>query len=119
MPAGISFNEMGEHLKQKGYEFEQKYEKYLEHWFFSNFFHYTATWEVRKFETASSRSLTYDLSNYHNSKCVITGEAYIDYLEYVELKEARAASKRAMWIAIIAIFISIVVGLPGLISTLT
>ena len=114
MSNGISFNDLKDRLCSKGYTIEGEFEKYFEHWFFSNFFHKSATWEVKKFETGSTRILSHNLSQYHKDKCMLTGEAFMNYIEYIELIEARLSSRRAHFAAIAAIIISIILGILNL-----
>ncbi len=42
-------------------------------------------------------------------------ESFVNYLEYIELKEARASAKTAKWIAIFAIVISGILALTSII----
>ncbi len=54
-----------------------------------------------------------------NDTLTVNYEAFINYLEYIELKEARTSSKRAMRIAIAAIMISILIGIISIVVSLT
>ncbi len=44
---------------------------------------------------------------FRDSKCILTMDAYFNYIDYLEFQAARKNSKQAMWTAIIAIVLSL------------
>lgn len=93
---GISLNEMREYLKPD----IDKYNQYdFKTWFYLNFEN-----EKRRINKINPN---YGFNIDPEEKLRLAPEAVMQYLDYLELKEARESSNKAIKIAIIAIFISI------------
>jgi len=104
---GISYNDLEEHLKEKGYNIEGKFAKYFKTWFYSTFFNDPQTKDaIRALSGDSSISGYIDESQYDEDKSPLMAEGYFNLMDYKELVEARESSKRAQktakWAIIIA-----------------
>ncbi|KKL72843.1 hypothetical protein LCGC14_2080860 [marine sediment metagenome] len=118
---GVTFNQVLNHLKEKGFQIDGLYKNYLGIWFFTNFYSHPASHSAFKIVRGE---LAADQMNliYFDGICRMTGDAYMNYMDYVELKEAReasskahAASRKAIRIAIWALSISGILALGSLI----
>ncbi len=90
---GVTKESVMEHLVNLGYVFDTDDMKQLYHRLFHQTFSHHQGIDGRVFEKTT---------------CYLEMNAYFNYLEYIELKEARRSSKIATWFASIAIFISII-----------
>jgi hypothetical protein len=92
---GATYKSVKEHLENLGYVFNTVDMDQLYH---------------RLFHQVFSHPKGKELARQVNQEtiCYMEMDAYFNYLEYIELKEARRSSKRATWFATGAIVISIV-----------
>lgn len=113
MKDGISFDELIKHLQSKGFEFSSGYLDYFRFWFYTNFYHLVITPHL-KLSTPQSITILHEATvsnpNVDNEKCIITGEAYENLIDFENLQEARKSSKQANKLATWAIIISIILG---------
>jgi len=102
---GISFNQLqSELIRQNIWIKERSFEWYFLYWFFDNF--YCIEVQKRKDE---NKSLDYTLYEQQRiTPCFIKGESMMQYIDFIELQEARASSKNARKLAMFAISISII-----------
>lgn len=96
---GISYNDIIEKLGIK--ERTGTFKNNFRFWFYSNFYHDNTQ------RNLDNRRLFFP-DELDSKKSILLGEAFINYLDYVELKEARQSAKTAKRYAIIAIWIAIV-----------
>jgi site-specific DNA-cytosine methylase len=95
---GISFNEMKSTLSSLGYKFE---EKLLSNWYYVSFEH------VKRVYFSTNPSVIGMAIEEDNNKYSLCSDSLFQYLEYVELKEARENSKSAKNYSLIAIGIAL------------
>ncbi|MFC2113312.1 hypothetical protein ACFLTA_08595 [Bacteroidota bacterium] len=108
MEEGVTYNEVKDHLQQNGFTINEKNENPLYLWFFSSFFHESATHFTERVLRGESdfNFIESSLPKWSDDKVFLMGHAYMEYMDYVELKEARESAKSARTIAIWAIGIS-------------
>lgn len=94
---GVSFNETNEKLNQLEYEFN---EDLFRDWYYRNFEHKNRV-------TFSNKPTTGVSADLDNTKYRLSSDSLFQYLEYLELKEARVNSKSARKQSLIAIGIAI------------
>lgn len=95
---GISFNEMKSNLSNLGYKFE---EKLLRNWYYVSFEH------VKRVHFSTDPSVIGMAIVEDENKYSLSSDSLFQYLEYVELKEARENSKSAKNYSLIAIGIAL------------
>jgi hypothetical protein len=113
---GISFEEMCQSLRQKGYKIEKEFEYFFMAWFFTAFFvdgiHGSM---VSQNQFGGLLQNADAMKTFRVRKGIISGEAYFQYLDYVELKETRKMSRDSSSLATISIWIAIFVGIGEII----
>jgi hypothetical protein len=109
MNSGITFNEMTSHLQSKGHVISENFKNYLHFWFFNNFFKHGVT-NTLHFYSGSTFEVMANVTNgkFDNERCVITGEAYENLVDFENLQQARKSSKQSYVVSILAIVISAV-----------
>ena len=99
MKEGISFNELI--IKLCIQKTEGTFYTNFRIWFYDNFYNeLTISNRIRKY--SPSRAPNYP-SALDDEKCYISAKSTMEYLDYIELKEARESAKFAKKIAIISI----------------
>lgn len=107
---GISYTDLLSYLDSIKQKPSGQFEHYFHIWFYKNFWVKDMTHLLHN----STNSMMEDISNliqYDNKKAIMTGDAYFEYQEYQTLLQTRKDAKYARTVAIIAIIISIVIGL--------
>jgi hypothetical protein len=131
---GISYNDMIESLDLK-FEGNEELETTFLNWFFKNFKnkHLHTNGDIVVSDDRRLHSQEFRDELLKSDKSFMTGNAIIIYLEYEELKQARIASKdanthaleasnkarTAMWISIIALGLSLIIGIFGICLTIS
>lgn len=111
MPIGISLDELKEHLRKIGWEEEYFTNEYFHLWFFTNFY-IKDLFPIFKYgNQLSINSALNDVKHYQSKKCILTSEALEIYLDIKKIEQVRKDTKRANRLAIIAIIISILLGI--------
>ena len=104
---GISFNEVKDHINKSRFKTDG-IQGYLCLWFYLNFYHPQRTRSARG--TVEVNNPFHDFGNGQtdkdDDKCILMADGYMQYMEWVELEQARISSRRAMYVAITAISIS-------------
>lgn len=107
MKDGVSYLEMLEYLSICNLQPDNLFENYYANWFFENFFieslHRYTSEHGYKFAFRKE-----ELDKYKQEKAILTGNAYQNYIDYLELKEARKSSKKAFNTAIAAIILTFI-----------
>lgn len=108
---GISYNKVKECLISKGYSIPEHFENYFILWFFSNF--YIRNVSRRIMNVRGHDMKPEELRTEVAMPAILTGEAFQNYLDYLELHEARINSIQAqktanesIWIARVTLWIS-------------
>lgn len=120
---GISYSQVVEQLTQIGISIEPYFEEYFMLWFFTNFYERSMTNIIRTQSNRWFRKEEYGSAL--NFPVILTGEAYQNYLDYIELKEAREyslqaqkAANESIKIARLTLIVSIGVAIAGIIISL-
>lgn len=90
---GISYDKVKTILLEKGYTIEPWFEEYFIKWFFANFYYRNFTRRIN-----SERGPDLRLDEYGSATtfpAILTGEAYQNYLDNLELHEAHENSIQA------------------------
>ncbi len=107
MPNGVSRDELMEHLRKIGWEFNQIQEQYLTRWFFTNYYYNHAYNILKQGNPSQIASAQKDMDQHWNKiSCYLTAEAYSTYVDYQVLQSTRKSTKQARNISLIAIIIS-------------
>jgi len=101
------------HMKEETFTGKQLCEHLKKSWAIEVRKYATMTWRgdiIREgiFEHSGDTLSAFDVDEWNEQKFgyQITYQAMTDYMEWVELQEARTSSKKAMWFAIVSIFIA-------------
>ena len=96
---GISYNELREYLLKSDLEYIDKYPESFIIWFFAYFQHPKATWLANRFETGQGittrNNLEKEFQKFYSSKVYLSYKGHMEYIEYIELDEARKSSQEA------------------------
>ena len=110
MKEGITFDDLRGYLENNGFNDEFRNADFLHYfnfWFYNNFYHKSITFNLK----VSNGNTQYALNNTHSydrDKCIMTGEAYENLIDFENLQEARKSSKQSYTVSIWAIVISAV-----------
>ena len=88
----------------------------LSRWFFEKFYEPEAEVYIQKARARGAAVKYEQLQKYFLNEAELRGDAYMEYIDYLELKEARESSMKAQNIAIAAIIISGVLALTSLVA---
>ena len=122
---GINFNELKEYLDRLFPGYIDKFTESFLIWFFSYFYHSEANMKAHKYETGQVRitDLKYLIEAFEKffpERVCLSYRAHMEYIDYIELKQAREASvkahkdaKTAIIISIIALFLAVIFGSSG------
>lgn len=112
MQTGVSFNELISHLKDcMGYTFEPKYLEYFRVWFHNSFYNTDITVGFKHGTEAHILSVTRQLASLDDMKLIMTADSYEILLDYEKLQQTRESSKKAHYLGIAAIVISVALGI--------
>ena len=93
---GISYNEMVQYLKDNGKGWNDKLSESFCFWFFLNFYHEGATLAAsRRLHAVPGTQHMRIESEQLDAPAVLMGDAYMRYVDILELREARRASQIA------------------------
>jgi hypothetical protein len=109
MNSGVSFSEMKTHLESKGHVISENFKGYLRFWFYENFFKNGVTNTLNYYSGSTSAVLSYlNEGKFDYDKCIMTGNAYENLIDFENLQQARKSSKQSYMGSIWAIVISAV-----------
>lgn len=117
---GTTYLEMIAHLRAQKIEIPPLLDQYYKIWFFRNFYVYKVHPEsINDFEWTIANKPAW-LDEHLEKKAVLTASAYFEYLEFIEINEARKNSKDAknlsLWAIGISIFFAIIQLIIGIIQ---
>ncbi len=92
---GISYNEMVQYLKDTRKGWHERLAESFSFWFFLNFYHHHATLAANRRLHASGGTAHMEVKEYLEQPAVLMGDAYMRYVDILELREARRASQIA------------------------
>ena len=93
---GISYNEMVQYLKDNGKGWNDKLTESFCFWFFLNFYHEGATLAAsRRLHAVPGTHFMRIEPEHLDAQAVLMGDAYMRYVDILELREARRASQIA------------------------
>ncbi len=95
---GITYNECIEELKKQKFILSKDFESLFRFWFYYNFLN-----ESTQVNTHLNAGYKTDLDS---KKSFLSGEATIQYLDYIKLQESRKNAKNSSTTAIVAIIIA-------------
>lgn len=97
MKEGVSYNEVKDYLLKKGDDLNEYNEDSIKLWFCRSFYHVQATYNAERVLRGETTNGKFNLvfSQHLDDKVSLMGHAYMEYIDYVELKEAREASSLA------------------------
>jgi hypothetical protein len=116
MQTGLSFNKLLNHLRNcMGYTFEPTYLEYFRVWFHHSFYNTDISVGFKYGTEAHILSVTRQLPNLDDHKLIMTAESYETLLDYEKLQQTRESSKKAHYLGIAAIIISVLLGIVQII----
>lgn len=93
---GISYNEMVQYLKDAGKGWKDNLHESFRFWFFLNFYHEGATLAAsRRLHAVPGTHYMKIEAEELNAPAILMGDAYMRYVDILELREARRASQIA------------------------
>ncbi len=95
---GITFNECLEELKNQNFELSNEFKARFRFWFYFNFLNENS-------QANAHRNIGYP-PDLDSKKSFLSGEATIQYLDYIKLQESRKNAKNSSTTAIVAIIIA-------------
>lgn len=105
---GVSYIELKEILVSKGFSIEGIFEDYFYYWFYKNFFVEGIYGRINQKSTVAEKKYKHLYKEFESKKAFLTGSAHQDYIDYIELKDARKFSKKAIGIASAALVVTLI-----------
>jgi hypothetical protein len=114
----VTYNKLLAHLKSQNITLDKDLLRYFHVWFYESFYVDAIYPKIKDFKWTGGDLCESILSQFDDKKAIITGSSHQTYQDYQELKVAYKSSKDASKFAIIAICVTLLVGLIQIAITL-